>query len=195
MNAKQLQQFSQWVFDHEARKDALGRLKVYELPANDGGGKYEVAGITERYDHDLCERLKRLIAQGEFTLAANACRSYYIDNTNAVATWSSVPAVECYLRDTMFNRGLKGAAMIVQIACGVAVDGKFGPITRGALTKLVEQDVQSALLELRKATEHYEDEHVGARPNLRKGLVNRWNDRLKLALSMLETKPTGGKPT
>lgn len=193
MNAVQLQRFSQWVFEHEARRDAQGRLKIYELPANDDGGKYEVAGITERFDHDLCERLKRLIVQGEYDLAASACRAYYVDNTNAVSTWSSVPAVECYLRDTMFNRGLKGTAMIVQIACGVVVDGVFGPISKAALTKLVATNAHDALRKLRAATERYEDEYKGARPNMRRGLVNRWNDRLSLALSMLDPQPKGGQ--
>ena len=37
------------IVDFEARRDARGRLAVYRLPAGDGGGSYEVAGINDRY--------------------------------------------------------------------------------------------------------------------------------------------------
>jgi hypothetical protein len=36
----------------EARRDKNGHLVVYDLPKNDGGGDYEVAGINLKYDHD-----------------------------------------------------------------------------------------------------------------------------------------------
>jgi hypothetical protein len=37
------------IINWEARRDSKGRLTVYILPEGDGGGKYEVAGINERY--------------------------------------------------------------------------------------------------------------------------------------------------
>jgi len=39
------------IINFEARRDKRnGHLVVYNLPKNDGGGRYEVAGINERYD-------------------------------------------------------------------------------------------------------------------------------------------------
>src|SRR5262249_60092785 len=48
----------------EARRDAQGRLMVYTLPPGDGGGRYEVAGINERYHKAECDELVELIRSG-----------------------------------------------------------------------------------------------------------------------------------
>jgi lysozyme family protein len=56
--------------------------------------------------------------------------------TDAVTTWMPVgmdPGIEFFLRDSAFNRGPTGAAMILQIALGVKADGRVGQVTRGAL--------------------------------------------------------------
>jgi len=183
MNADQLQRFAGFVFDHEARKDKQGnRPALYELPANDGGGRYEIAGITERFDLETVTRLVKLIERKEFGIAQAVCRAYYVSNTNAVATWSPSPAIEFFLRDTAFNRGVRGAAKIAQMAVDTQVDGNVGPITRAALAKADPADL---LVRLRAACEAYEDAVAGARPNLRKGLVNRWNERLEFAKTFL----------
>ena len=34
------------IVNFEARRDSKGHLKVYNLPPEDGGGRYEVAGIN-----------------------------------------------------------------------------------------------------------------------------------------------------
>jgi hypothetical protein len=36
------------IVDFEARRGKRGHLQVYKLPAWDGGGRYEVAGINEK---------------------------------------------------------------------------------------------------------------------------------------------------
>jgi len=35
------------IVDFEVRRDAQGHLRVYNLPAGDGGRHYEVAGIND----------------------------------------------------------------------------------------------------------------------------------------------------
>jgi hypothetical protein len=183
MNAEHLQRFAVFVFDHEARKDKDGnRPAIYELPPNDGGGRYEIAGINERYDLETVTRLVKLIQRKEFGIAQAVCRAYYVSNTNAVATWSTSPAIEFFLRDTAFNRGVRGAAKIAQMAVDTQVDGNVGPITRAALAKA---DPLVLLGRLRIACANYEDAVAGARPNLRQGLINRWNDRLAFAKTFL----------
>jgi hypothetical protein len=51
--------------DSEARRDKQGNLRVYNLPAADGGGSYEVAGINDRYHPEAASKLKQLIGDGK----------------------------------------------------------------------------------------------------------------------------------
>lgn len=185
MNSPQLQRLALWIYDHEARKDQQGNLKVYTLPANDGGGAFEVAGITDRFDHEEVMKIIELVKAKSFIEAKQACCDYYITNTNPVATWCHVPCIEAFLRDTMFNRGGGGAAGVVQIAVGTKVDRAFGPVTKRALEDAATVSPANLLAALRGACDVYEDRFAGARPNLRRGLINRWNDRLAMAKSFL----------
>lgn len=242
---------AKFIFDCEARHDERGHLAIYKLPAGDGGGRFEIAGINDRYDHDEAEQLKRLASEAdtdaeqaaivthmanvaaEFTrhfflpsassflenttALANRLRDlwidrqydqveqeaqeYYLENTDVVAAqwlWISElarpaaraagEAIEAYLRDTAFNRGIRGAAKILQRALGVTADGSIGPITRAALAKAAVHDPAGLLLALRAQTEAYERAiapPVGVRAKFWKGLVNRWDKRLDFARSFL----------
>ena len=42
-------------YSTQVRRDAKGHLKIYMLPAGDDGGRYEVAGINERYNKDTAD--------------------------------------------------------------------------------------------------------------------------------------------
>jgi hypothetical protein len=54
------------IVDFEARRDKKGHLQVYKLPAWDRGGRYEVAGINEKYNKEVCDHLVELIEAGEY---------------------------------------------------------------------------------------------------------------------------------
>ena len=170
-----------FILDSEARRDKQGNLKVYNLPAADGGGSYEVAGINDRYHPEAARKLKQLIEEGKQWEAEEYAKAYIMDYTNVVASWTRNAAVEAFLRDTAFNRGPKGALRILQIALGVADDGKWGPITEAAMGK----NTPSELLDkLRKARETYElriAPPVGARKQFWTGLQNRWDNALKFS--------------
>jgi hypothetical protein len=97
---------AKFILDFEARRDNKGRLAVYRLPAGDGGGDYEVAGINERYHPKEAAELSALIRAGKYHDAEKRAREIMIDHTSAVAAWNKSPAVEFFLRDTAFNRGL-----------------------------------------------------------------------------------------
>ena len=43
------------IVNFEARRDSKRHLMVYKLPKGDGGGRYEVAGINERYNKDTVD--------------------------------------------------------------------------------------------------------------------------------------------
>jgi hypothetical protein len=171
----------------EARRDKLGRLRVYRLPAADGGGTYEVAGINDRYHPQAAAKLRDLLAANRQAHAEAYIRTYLLDYTSIVTKWTDHPAIESFLRDSAFNRGPKGALRILQIALKVADDGKWGPKTKAALTAALKQP-GALLQQLRTARESYEIRvapPVGARAKFWQGLVNRWDKALSFAESLL----------
>lgn len=171
----------------EARRDKLGRLRVYKLPAADGGGTYEVAGINDRYHPEAAAKLRDLLAANRQGHAENFIRDYLLDYTGIVAKWTTHPAIEAFLRDTAFNRGPRGALRILQLALKVADDGQWGPKTKAALTAALKHP-GTLLQALRTARESYEIRvapPVGARAKFWKGLVNRWDKTLTFAETLL----------
>jgi hypothetical protein len=168
------------IVNFEARRDAQGHLRVYILPAGDGGGRYEVAGINDRYHPREAARLRQLIDAARFDEAEDYAAEVIADYTDVVSKWTTVPEIEAYLRDSAFNRGPGGAAKILQMALGVTVDGGVGPETLGALRK-AEKDPPKLLAALRVAREKYEMRVAGRREKFWKGLVNRWDNSLAFA--------------
>lgn len=168
------------IINFEARRDGAGHLAVYALPAGDGGGTYEVAGINDRYHPIEAAKLKGMVAAGQFDDAEKYVADFIISYTNGVGGWSNNPGVEFYLRDCAFNRGPTGAARILQRAVGVAEDGEVGPITLAATRNKTPDDL---LNRLRSARESYERSPVGRNESSQfwKGLVNRWNGALTIA--------------
>jgi len=89
----------------EGRRDPQGHLRVYVLPAGDGGGRYEVAGINDRYHPQEAAKLRGLIDAGRFDEAEDYAAEVIAEYTDVVARWTTVPPIEAYLRDCAFNRG------------------------------------------------------------------------------------------
>jgi hypothetical protein len=178
------------IVDFEARRDKKGRLQVYKLPAGDGGGRYEVAGINERFNKEVCDHLVDLIEAGEYDKAEALATEFIASDTDIVVTWSAIAAIESYLRDSVFNRGHGGGAKILQIALGMEADGVIGPRTR-AVIEVAEQNPVQLLLDLRAARERYEREVVkrNERSKFWKGLVNRWDGALKFAIPACRPRP------
>jgi peptidoglycan hydrolase-like protein with peptidoglycan-binding domain len=189
---EQRMKMAKQIVDFEARRDKKGHLQVYKLPRGDGGGAYEVAGINERYNKAVADRLAELIDAGEYDRAEDLAREFVASDTDMVITWSKVPAIESYLRDSVFNRGHAGAAKILQMALGIEPDGVVGPRTRAVLA-VAERDPDRLLNDLRAARERYEREVVGrdARSKFWKGLVKRWDNALKFARTFLAATPIG----
>jgi hypothetical protein len=78
---------------------------LQQLPPGDGGGRSEVAGINERFNKAVADRLVDLIEAGDYDRAEELLREFVASGTDVVVTWSKIPAIESYLRDTLFNRG------------------------------------------------------------------------------------------
>lgn len=182
-----LEKMMDFIVSVEARRDSQGNLRVYPLPKADGGGTYEVAGINDRYHPEAARTLKDLVETKRYAHAERYIRDYLADYTAVVRQWTTIPALEAFLRDAAFNRGPRGALRILQIALKVADDGRIGPITRAAL-KAASADPRTLLASLRKARETYERRiapPVGARAKFWKGLQNRWNAVHAFALTLL----------
>jgi hypothetical protein len=173
-------QMAQWIVNQEARRDSQGRLKVYKLPANDGGGRFEVAGISERYDTTKCLQLVAMLNAGQHAAAEREAAQYIASKTDAAANWTRLPAVELFLRDTIFNRGLGGATKILQMALGGVARSQIATAVLHA-----EQNPRHFIQRLRAAREQYEWKVVGRRANLVAGLTNRWNHVRDEALRLI----------
>lgn len=178
--AEQRLQMAKTIIDFEARRDGDGHLMIYNLPANDGGGRYEVAGINERYDKPVADKLVGLIRAKKFDEAEGVAEEYIAANTDPAARLTNIPSVECILRDTVFNRGVRGCVKTLQHAIGASMDGLVGPETKAKMAE-AEKNVPQLLSDIRDAREWYERNVVGYRANFWRGLTNRWNNSLKVA--------------
>jgi len=175
------------ILDVEARRDRSGRLVVYRLPAGDGGGTFEVAGINDRYHPEAAARLASLIAGKKFVQAEQEAAEHILKVTDTAGNWARSPFLEAALRDTAFNRGTTGCARILQMALDVEVDGKVGPMTLSALAR-AEKEPRAFLLRFREAREAYERKvapPVGKRVKFWKGLVSRWDQTTKFSNTLI----------
>lgn len=166
----------QFIVNYEARRDADGKVIVYKLPRGDGGGRFEVAGINERYHREEATRLRRVIESGDPDRAEREAVLYIAGKTDFPARVASTNAIKFLLRDIAWNRGPTGAVRTLQIALNLPVDGKVGPQTRRAL-KVAENNPMVLVSTIRSARETYERRWAGRDETSKfwEGLVNRWN--------------------
>lgn len=172
------------IVDYEARRDANGHLKVYQLPGGDGGGTREVAGINDRYHPETLAMIEQLIAEEKYEQAEDVAAAHIQQYTDPVAMLSEVPAIQFALRDAAFNRGPAGAVKILQDALGLSTDGLVGPRTRDALHD-AEKDPMKLLDDLREARERYERRTRDETSKFWTGLKNRWDRQHADSLEML----------
>ena len=167
-----------FILNSEARRDKNGNLMVYEPPKNDGG-IMEVAGITLKDHPEMFKKLKNVAPEEREGLV----KQYLSDYTAPASQWAgdSKP-IELLLRDTYFHRGPTGSQRIAQIALGEKVTGKLTDEQIATLQSMPKDKVIDAIT---KARETYENEFVGRRANLAKGLSNRFQNARKAALELL----------
>lgn len=186
----------------EARRDKNGNIIVYELPEEDGGGDYEVAGINTRFHPSAFRKLSKLIKEKDHRAVEEYVTEYIATYTDRAMQWTSNPSIEFFLRDCIFNRGPRGAAKILQIAINyligqvskesqLVVDGIVGTKTL-SFVKMLEGQTENFLKALRFAREFYEERHVGKREKFWKGFVARWDEEVKFAKQLhdMEENPS-----
>lgn len=173
-------EMAEFIFEREVRRDKQGRIAIYKLPSNDGGGTFEVAGICDRYHPKKAAELAEMIKDGRYSEAEDHAIEYIANMTDDVIGWTTKDCIEFFLRDTCFNRGRTGCAKILQMSVGTVADGVIGSKTRAAIAKS-EENIDAFINRLRKARENYEILKVGYRANLWAGLSARWDSVYKKA--------------
>lgn len=179
----------------EGRFDRQGRLTVYQLPAGDGGGSFEVAGINEKYHRAKASELRGMIQRGQYAKAEKEAARYIMNYTDAVMDWfpenHKYPHIEMLLRDIFFNRGGRGAAAVLQLALGVTVDGRIGLVSRGAFYEALADDADALAKRITAARAQYEKKTYPWKKHSRnerspfwRGLANRWAKTHKAAMEL-----------
>lgn len=160
-----------FTFQREARKDDQGRLSVYAPPKGDGGGAYEVAGITAKYQPNEANRLKSLIAQGKHDQAEQEAKEFYRKRASPFIQHTTNKGLQLQLADSVHHRGEGGLRRILQRATG------FDTKNYGQLISQLEKDPQ-ALDRFNKARIDYEMKEIDrgrqSRVKFREGLMNRF---------------------
>lgn len=195
------------IVDVEARRDSNGHLRIYDLPANDGGGSKEIAGINSKYHPEALERLIALPPSLREEEAARYIEDYTRRMTGLSESSALRAGTELFVLDSTFNRGGGVSAWIVQTAVqklgfDLAKDRLWGPKTRAALEDADAHYPDEIVGALRRAREEYERDVVGVRSNFWQGLVNRWDKMADFAdewneaeePARVETPPPGPDP-
>jgi hypothetical protein len=175
------------ILELEARRDAEGRIAVYRLPPGDGGGRYEVAGINERYHKAVCDELVALIRGGRHAEAEARAADFIAGYTDKAAAWTHNAGVELFLRDCMFNRGPGGAAWILQKAVGVETDTIVGPVTLAA-ARVAEAAPADLIDRLRASREAYERRRRDETSRFWAGLASRWSKAHAKAIELVNVQ-------
>lgn len=173
-----------FTFNSEARRDKSGKLRVYSPPSGDGGGAYEIAGITERYQPKEAAQLRSLIAEGRQDEAEQVARQFYAKRAEPFTQYASTPGIQLQLTDTVHHRGEGGLRRVLQRATGS--DSK----DYGQLIQSLESDPE-ALRKFHEARVSYEDEEVdrgrASRAKFRKGLQNRFDNAYAASLQLSQS--------
>ncbi len=96
---------SEFTFGREARLDKNGNVKVYYPPAGDGGGAYEVAGITARYQPNEAKHLRSLVQNGQHAAAKRYAKEYFRELSEPYTKHATNPGLQLQIADTVHHRG------------------------------------------------------------------------------------------
>jgi hypothetical protein len=161
-----------FIFQSEARRDAKGRLQVYTPPSGDGGGSFEVAGITARFQPKEAARLKALVESGQTDQAEAEAKDFYRRRAAPFVRFTENKGVQFQVSDIVHHRGEGGLRRVLQRA--TMSDSKdYGELI-GELNNMSDP-----LDALNAARQDYEWEEVergrASRKKFRPGLQNRFN--------------------
>lgn len=172
------------IIGNEARRDKQGNLSIYKLPAGDGGGTHEIAGINNGSHPAEYARLETLVKAGKHTEAEQEAKRYIMQYTQPVGNILQTAGVassgiDYFLRDMYFNGGEYGAVRVIHRALGVEDSKKFNADTVEAIKNYLKTHTEQQLLErLKNARERLYKSIAANNPDKRQflsGWLNRNN--------------------
>ena len=161
-----------FIFNSEARRDKQGRLQVYTPPSGDGGGSFEIAGITAKYQPKEAARLRQLVESGQSDVAEAEAKEFYRRRAAPFTRFTENKGIQLQVSDIVHHRGEGGLRRVLQRA--TMSDSKdYGEL-------IGELNLMSDPLDaLNLARQDYEWEEVergrASRKKFRQGLQNRFN--------------------
>lgn len=168
------------ILREEARRGKDGKLKVHKLPAADGGGAYEVAGINVKYHPEEARKLKAMIESGAPDEAVEQeVMSYYKSYTqfghDMISPYTKSKGLELFIRDCSLNHSPKGVRWILRNAVGVGSDKEIG---NGIANFIAVHGEMGMLKALANARKNYYLKVASDSPS-KKIFINGWlNNRL-----------------
>lgn len=172
------------IFSNEARRDKQGNLSIYRLPAGDGGGTHEIAGINNGGHPAEYAKLETLVKAGKHAEAEQEAKRYIMQYTQPVGNILQTAGVtssgiDYFLRDMYFNGGEYGAVRVIHRALGVEDSKKFNADTVEAIKNYLKTHTEQQLLErLKNARERLYKSIAANNPEKRQflsGWLNRNN--------------------
>lgn len=172
------------IIGNEARRDKQGNLAIYKLPAGDGGGTYEIAGINNGSHPKEYAKLETLVKAGKHAEAEQEAKRYIMQYTQPVGNILQTAGIKSsgidyFLRDMYFNGGEYGAVRVIHRALGVEDSKKFNADTVEAVKNYLKTHTEQQLLErLKNARERLYKSIAANNPDKRQflsGWLNRNN--------------------
>ena len=172
------------IIGNEARRDKQGNLSIYKLPAGDGGGTHEIAGINNGSHPAEYAKLETLVKAGKHAEAEQEAKRYIMQYTQPVGNILQTAGVtssgiDYFLRDMYFNGGEYGAVRVIHRALGVEDSKKFNADTVEAVKNYLKTHTEQQLLErLKNARERLYKSIAANNPDKRQflsGWLNRNN--------------------
>lgn len=160
--------------------ESHGKLRVYNPPAGDGGGKYEVAGINERFHPAEAAKLKGLIAAGNHDEAKAEAIRYIEKLTRPVKQALGslhAPGAEAVMRDMHFNSPA-GAQSCLNKVLGLRGSGGYAT-KRAALEQYIRRHGEAAFIEAFSAARADFYDHVAATMPEKRQFLKGWHNRVR----------------
>jgi hypothetical protein len=90
--------------------DSHGHLEVHALPPRGGATRCDAAGTDARHDRGAYAALTNRIDQCRFddSDAERLAEDFIAQDTDRVASWTTITGIELYLRGWVLNRGVGG---------------------------------------------------------------------------------------
>lgn len=172
------------IIGNEARRDKQGNLSIYKLPAGDGGGTHEIAGINNGSHPAEYAKLEALVKAGKHAEAEQEAQRYIMQYTQPVGNilqnaGVASSGIDYFLRDMYMNGGEYGAVRVIHRALGVGDSKKINADTVEAVKTYLKTHTEQQLLErLKNARERLYKSIAAHNPDKRQflsGWLNRNN--------------------